>query len=76
MIQPVRIDPEALYDDGALRQLLGLTPSTLATARRARTLRHTRHGKRTLYKGAWLLAWLDSEAAPSVTPAKEGGDRE
>ena len=25
MIEPVRIEPEALYDDGALRQALGLT---------------------------------------------------
>ena len=34
MIEPVRIEPEALYDDGSLRQALGLTPATLAAARR------------------------------------------
>ena len=35
MIEPVRIEPEALYDDGALRQALGLTSANLAAARRS-----------------------------------------
>ena len=73
MIEPVRLDPEALYDDGALRQLLGLTPATLAAARRGRTLRHTRQGKRTLYKGSWVLAWLESDAERSIAPERSGG---
>jgi hypothetical protein len=63
MIEPVRIEPEALYDDGALRQALGLTAATLAAARRAGSLRYTRQGKRTLYKGAWVSAWLETAAA-------------
>jgi len=63
MIEPVLIDSEALYDDGALRQALGLTPATLAAARRSGMLRYTRQGKRTLYKRAWILAWLESESA-------------
>jgi hypothetical protein len=62
MIEPVLIAPEALYDDGSLRQALGLTPSTLAAARRAGSLRYTRQGKRTLYKGAWILTWLEKAA--------------
>jgi hypothetical protein len=66
MIEPVLIEPEALYDDGALRQALGLTSAALTAARRAGTLRHTRQGKRTLYKGAWILDWLESESAPTV----------
>jgi len=64
MIEPVLIDPEALYDDGALRQALGLTPAALAAGRRSGTLRFTRKGKRTLYRGAWVLTWLDSDATP------------
>jgi hypothetical protein len=32
MIEPVLIEPEALYDDGALRAALGLTASSLANA--------------------------------------------
>ena len=62
MIEPVLIDSEALYDDGALRQSLGLTPATLAAARRSGALRFTRMGKRTLYRGEWILAWLESDA--------------
>lgn len=65
MIEPVRIEPEALYDDGSLRQALGLTPATLAAARRAGSLRYTRQGKRTLYKGTWILAWLETAATAS-----------
>jgi hypothetical protein len=64
MIEPVMIEPEALYDDAALRQALGLTPAALAAARRIGVLRYTRKGKRTLYKGAWILAWLEAEATP------------
>ena len=64
MIEPVMIEPEALYDDGALRQALGLTAATLAAARRSGALRFTRKGKRTLYRGAWVLAWLEADAPP------------
>jgi hypothetical protein len=46
MIEPVLIAPEAIFDDGSLRQALGLTPATLAAARRAGLLRYTRKGKR------------------------------
>jgi hypothetical protein len=64
MIEPVRIEPEAIYDDGSLYQFLGLSPTSLAAGRRAGTLRHTRHGKRVLYLGRWVLTWLESQAIP------------
>lgn len=64
MIEPIVIESEALYDDSALRQALGLTSATLAAARRAGTLRYARQGKRTFYKGAWILDWLESTAEP------------
>ncbi|HKM56192.1 MAG TPA: hypothetical protein VJY33_22480 [Isosphaeraceae bacterium] len=69
MVEPVRIDSEAFYDDGSLRQSLGLTPATLAGARRAGSLRYTRQGKRTLYKGTWILAWLEATATSPQTAA-------
>jgi hypothetical protein len=75
MIDPVLIEPEALYDDTALGQALGLTAASLAAARRAGTLRHSRKGKRTLYKGAWILAWLESEALPNAASRPDGGGR-
>jgi hypothetical protein len=74
MIEPVTIEPDALYDDGALRQAIGLTAATLAAGRRTGTLRHVRRGKRTLYKGAWILEWLESAATPAApaNPARQG----
>jgi hypothetical protein len=62
MIEPVLIAPEALYDDGSLHQVLGLTDAALANARRAGTLRYTKQGQRTLYLGKWILDWLESQA--------------
>jgi len=61
MHEPVSIEPRQVYDDGALFVTLGLSPSTLATARRSGALRFTRRGKRTLYLGQWLLDWLESD---------------
>jgi hypothetical protein len=71
MIEPVRIEPDSIYDDGSLRQALGLTPAALAAARRAGLLRYTRSGKRILYRGSWVLAWLDAPSAQK-TAAGEG----
>ena len=67
MKEPVTISTDALYDDGALHRLLALTTATLAAARRSGRLRHTRQGQRTLYKGSWILEWLDSESTPAAT---------
>jgi hypothetical protein len=64
MIEPVVIDPEAVYDDGAIRQSLGLTDAALATARRVGVLRYSRQGKRVLYLGRWILEWLETAATP------------
>jgi hypothetical protein len=63
MIEPVRIEPNAIYDDGALTHSLGLSQSALVNARRSGRLRFTRQGKRVIYLGQWILAWLNAEAA-------------
>jgi hypothetical protein len=39
-----------------------VTSATLATARKSGALKFTRRGARTFYKGAWILAWLESGA--------------
>jgi hypothetical protein len=74
MIEPVRIEPEALYDDGSLRQTLGLTPATLAAARRAGSLRYSRCGQRTLYLGRWLLDWLEHGAHQTAADPRQTTD--
>ena len=71
MIEPVLIEPAAFYDDGALYQALGLTPTTLADARRAKSLRFSRKGKRVLYKGEWILSWLEASAELPEKPRLE-----
>ena len=62
MLQPIHIEPDAVYDDGAVVQALGITFVALTRARRDGRLRHTRQGRRILYRGSWLLAWLDADA--------------
>lgn len=59
---PVRIDPDGIYDDGQTRLLLGLTDATMRRARREGQLRFTRQGRVLLYRGSWLLDWLEREA--------------
>jgi hypothetical protein len=73
MIEPVLIEPEAVYDDGSLRQALGLTDAALAAARRGGSLRFTRQGKRVLYLGKWITSWLESQAAPHPEAARPKG---
>lgn len=67
---PAHIHPDAFYQDGQARLLLGLTGTTLARARRDGRLRFTRQGNRVLYRGAWLLAWLESDADRSAAIAE------
>jgi len=62
-----KIDPEQIYDNGAVVLALDMPSSTLAKARRKGNLRYTRKGRRVLYLGQWLLDWLSSDAR------KEGG---
>jgi hypothetical protein len=63
------IDPDAIYDDGAVCLALDIPSSALARARRDGRLRHTRQGRRALYLGQWLLDWLALDSTP---PAREG----
>jgi hypothetical protein len=72
MIEPILIEPEAVYDDGSLRQALGLTDAAMAAARRSGALRYARQGKRVLYLGRWITDWLESQAA--IRPAGMGGE--
>jgi hypothetical protein len=76
MIEPVRIEPDSLYDDGALHQSLGLTPATLAAARRAGSLRFSRKGKRIFYKGEWIADWLETAAATASELSRKAAGRE
>lgn len=69
ILEPVRIDPQAIYHDGQARLILGLSETTFCNARRSGELRFSRCGNRILYQGQWLLDWL------GMTPDR-GADRE
>lgn len=61
MVEPVQIAPTAIYDDGSIRNSLGISPAALAAGRRDGTLRYSRKGKRIFYLGQWLIDWLGSD---------------
>ncbi|HKM52082.1 MAG TPA: hypothetical protein VJY33_01660 [Isosphaeraceae bacterium] len=69
MLEPMLIQPDALYDDNELRMALGISPTSLTLARRSGKLRYTRPGQRTLYRGAWILDWLEATATGPGTIA-------
>ena len=62
-MNPFRIDPDAVYHDREVRIGLNLSSATLARARRNKTLRFSRQGHSVLYRGQWLIDWLESTAA-------------
>ena len=59
---PLRIEPDEIYDDGALRLLLGVSSASLSKARRTGDLRYSRRGQRTYYLGRWVREWLVPDA--------------
>ena len=58
MLEGIEMRESAVYDDGALYQLFGISETTLAKARKGGQLRYVQVGKRVLYFGEWLLDWL------------------
>ncbi len=58
--EPIKIDADAFYTDNALA-LAGLSDTSIAKARRAGLLRHTRRGGRIMYRGSWIIAWLTGD---------------
>jgi hypothetical protein len=62
-----KIDPDAIYRDADIAIGLGLTLDTLRRERKSGRLRYVRKGKCVLYRGSWVLAWLDGS---------EGGDHD
>lgn len=61
-VVPARIDADGIYSDGDVRLLLGLTSAALTRARGDGSLRYSRHGHAVLYRGQWLVDWLEQDA--------------
>jgi hypothetical protein len=55
------IHPLAVYSSTQLSDMLDVSETTLAEARRSGALRATKKGRRVLYLGEWVLDWLRSD---------------
>ena len=55
------IHPNGVYGTDDLCAMPDASPQTVAEARRLGALRWTRVGRRVVYLGEWVLAWLRSE---------------
>lgn len=66
----VKIDPDGFYTDRAL-DLMGISATALAQARKSGELKHRRVGRRgrALYRGSWVLSWLDRAGEPAPSQA-------
>jgi hypothetical protein len=73
--EPVTLNPLGVYSGRELGRILDAGPATLAAARRFGALRAVKKGRRVVYLGEWVLAWLNAEAAPGVAAGPEGGAR-
>ena len=70
MGEQFNLHPEGVYQDGDLILGLGLTEATLAKACRAGELKYARKGRRRLYRGEWVVQWLEADSG------KRGGSHE
>lgn len=72
MTETFRIDADVIYDDPTLVLGLGLTQATLARARRDGHLRSTRKGRRVLYRGQWIIDWLEHDSGQDARGGSNG----
>ena len=70
----LNIEPNGIYDDGALVLAMGVTHATLARARRDGHLRFAREGRQILYLGQWILEWIERSAAGRIARKQEVAD--
>jgi len=66
---PAMFDPEAFYRSSQVVSMLGLSAKSLGTAIKHRRLRSTQIGPNRLFKGQWLIDWLESESVNQTKPA-------
>ena len=59
MEKPFALKTFGVYDDDVLMEGMGIPKITLAKARRSGQLRFTRKGHRILYRGQWVIDWLE-----------------
>jgi hypothetical protein len=73
MPDTITIQPTGIYGSDAVCAMLDVSPQTLAAARRSGELCAVRKGRRWLYLGEWLLAWLRADRQRSTATPAGGG---
>jgi hypothetical protein len=68
--------PDALYTERMVLRGLFLAPGALMMARRAGAVRHIKYGHTILYKGSWILEWLESMTVPATAAGCEQQEQE
>lgn len=61
MVAGTNIEPAKFYDPFAISNALGITEAEQKRARDNGELNFTRKGRRILYRGEWLIDWLQPE---------------
>lgn len=61
MANTLPLDPNTIYDEGAVSLALDIPLSTLDRARREGRLRFTRKGRRIFFRGQWLIDWFEAD---------------
>ena len=58
-----RIDPQQWYSDGDIKTILDIQLDAQRKARDAGQLKYTQRGITCLYRGQWVLDWLENDQA-------------
>ncbi len=64
------IEPNRFYFQSEVRKLLGVSSKAICEAVREQRLRASKIGTNKLYKGEWLLAWLEACELAGGRPCK------
>lgn len=64
----IRFDPESYYSEESLR-IMGWDGEALRRARKSEGLRFKKVGRSVVYKGEWLMEWLDRAAETEASTA-------
>lgn len=65
MVQHAEIKPECYYDILALRRTLGLSAIAIGKACRSGELRYSDRGGKKIFRGSWVVAWLEENSPGS-----------
>ncbi len=60
MVNALKIDPDAWYDDDAVSKMLHITMQRLTVCCKRRGLRFSQRGSSRYFRGQWVIDWLEA----------------